>query len=126
MRILTLAAAAGIVALAASAAPATAQVANNDDVRCFLLSNAFAKQATDPKARQISAASLTFYLGRLDGHITPPTMADAMRRAGTGIDPKTAGTAMTACTARMARAEQTVQAAAKLIGPPPAAAPAKK
>jgi hypothetical protein len=100
-------------ALAASAAGPTA----DNDVRCFLLSNAFAKQAADEKARGAAAASVAFYLGRLDGKIAAPAIAAAIRRVGPTIDQKTASTQMTACVARMGRVEQAIQVAVKAGGP---------
>lgn len=109
MRKFTLAAMAGFAALAS---PASAQVVDSD-VRCFLLSNAFAKQASDDKARSVAAASLAFYLGRLDGKTTAPGIAAAIRRDGPMIDPKTAGAQMSACAAHMTRLEQAIQAAVK-------------
>ncbi len=112
---------AAIICIAALASPASVlaapapPAAPGDDVRCFILSNAFAKKATDPKARELAAATLTFYLGRLDGRASPASVAAAIRREGPTIDPKAAGTQMTACATRMARSEQAIQVA---VGPP--------
>ena len=115
MRNITLAAMAFVVT---TASPASAQSVP-DDVRCFLLSNGFAKQATDPKARQVAVASLTFYLGRLDGKADAATIANTVRREGPAIDPKSAGAQMIACASRMAHAEQSIQAAINALAPAP-------
>jgi hypothetical protein len=103
---------AATLCIAALASPASAQ-AVNDDVRCFLLSNAFAKKATDPEARAMASASLAFFLGRIDGRMPAPAMGDLIRRVGASIDPKAAGPQMTACAARLTHAEQAIQASVK-------------
>jgi hypothetical protein len=108
---------AALLGLAALIGPAHAAAPLDDDVRCFILSNAFAKSATDPKARAAAAASLTFYLGRLDGRAPPASVAQVISRVGKGIDPKTAGVQMGACTQRMARSEQSIQAAVRMLAP---------
>jgi hypothetical protein len=99
------------------ASPACAQSAIDGDVRCFLLSNAFAKQATDEKARGLAATSLAFYLGRLDAKANVATIADAIRRDRQTIDPKTAGTQMSTCAAHMGRLEQSIETAVKSGAP---------
>jgi hypothetical protein len=113
MRKITVAAILSFISLAS---PASAQTVDSD-IRCFLLSNAFAKQASDEKARTLAAASLTFYLGRLDAKSTVPAIADSIRRNRTTIDPKTAGAQMSACAAHMGRLEQSIQAAVKGTAP---------
>jgi hypothetical protein len=118
MRKITIAAMVGIAALTSPApllAAPPAPSALGSDIRCFLLSNAYAKSATDPKARSAAAATLTFYLGRLDGRATPQVIASTMRSTGTTIDPKTAGAQMSGCAQQMARSEQSIQAAVRLL-----------
>lgn len=112
--------------LAASAIPASAAnppAANPpSDVRCLLLSNAFAKSANNDQAKQVAAQTLIFYVGRLDGRMAPAALEAAMRSQASSIDPKTAGPEMTACATRLARAQQTIttlgRAAAPAAGPP--------
>lgn len=106
-------------AIAGFGAAASAQ-SLPDDTRCFLLSNAFAKQATDPKARQIAVAAVTFYLGRLDAKADANAIADSVKREGHSIDPKQSGPMMSACAQRMGRAEQAVQNAIRAQAPAPA------
>jgi hypothetical protein len=110
--------AAALLLLTASA-PVFAQSVP-DDARCLVLSNAFAKGATDTRARQAAAQSMIFYLGRLDGRAAPRVIADAMRAQSDKIDPKTASSEMNACAGRVGHAMQAIQALTK------PAAPAKK
>jgi len=86
-------------------------------VRCFVLSNAFAKQAKDAGGRQLAAASMAFYMGRLDGRADPKTIAENVRRVGAAIDPKAAGALMSACANHMGRSEQALQTAIRALAP---------
>ena len=105
----------------AMTASASAQSAPSD-VRCLLLSNGFSKQAANEQARQVAAQTLIFYIGRLDGRMTPQAIEAAMRTQSASIDPKTAGPEMTACAARLGHAQQQIQALGRAAAP---AAPAK-
>jgi hypothetical protein len=57
------------VAALAFAAPVAAQSVN-DDVRCLLAANVFARAEKDQAKRQLSASASIFYLGRLDARIS--------------------------------------------------------
>jgi hypothetical protein len=57
------------LAMAGIAAPIAAQSVD-DDVRCLLASNFFARTAKAPQQKQIAMASAAFYLGRLDARIS--------------------------------------------------------
>jgi hypothetical protein len=94
--------------LAATVSPASAQSVPSD-VRCLLLSNAFAKQTGAEQGRQAAAQALIFYVGRLDGRADAAAITSAMRTQSASIDMKTAGTEMQACVARLAHAQQTIQ-----------------
>ncbi len=83
----------------------------------MLLSNMFAKTSMDDKKRQTASQTLAFYLGRLDGRANAQALASAMRAQSATIDPKTAGTAMGACLARLVTADQLVQAAGRSVAP---------
>ena len=96
--------------------PASAQTVP-EDVRCMLLSNVFAKGASDEKVRNGATQNLAFYIGRLDGRADPQGIASAIRTQASSIDPKTAGPAMDACASRMARAAQSIQALGKTAAP---------
>jgi hypothetical protein len=98
--------AAGLLSLAI-AAPVSAQSVP-DDMRCFVLSNFFAKSDKDPKRRMLAAESTIFYLGRLDGRADSRAIVSGLHSQ---IDPKSAGPLMTACAQHLGRAEQTMQEA---------------
>jgi hypothetical protein len=98
--------------LVGMAAPAPAQTVA-DDVRCLLLSNAFAQGATEEAARQASARTLLFYLGRLDARADPQAVKSAFQTGK--IDPKTASTDMGACAQRVENAVQAMES----LGKPP-------
>ena len=91
---------------------ATAQTVN-DDVRCLLLSASFARVAKDENTRRGAAMTGAFYLGRVDGRISKPALAAAIRAQGKGLPAKEAAAAMQACAARATAAEQQVSAAQK-------------
>ena len=97
-----------IVAVAAS--PASAQSVA-DDTRCLLLSNVYAKADKEEQSRRIANQSLMFYLGRLDGRASATDIAAGVRAQAATVDPKTSGAQMSACAARMGRAQQALQAA---------------
>lgn len=98
------------------AMPASAQTVT-DDVRCLMLSNLFTRAATEDRAKQVARQSLAFYMGRLDGRASPQALAAAMRAQAPTIDPRAAGPAMNACAARMARAQQALEAAGRAAAP---------
>jgi hypothetical protein len=93
------------------APPAAAQTIA-DDVRCLVLSNAFANGAAEEAQKQAAARTLVFYLGRLDAQ-APQAVKSAMQTVK--IDEKTASADMNACSARLGNAVQTIQA----LGKPP-------
>jgi hypothetical protein len=102
--------------IAGSLSPASAQ-SFPEDVHCMLLSNIFAKGASDEKARNAAGQNLAFYIGRIEGRADPQAIATAMRAQASSIDPKTSGPAMDACGSRLARAAQPIQASGKMSLP---------
>jgi hypothetical protein len=88
-----------------------------EDVRCLVLSNLFAKSGADARGRQVAGQTMLFYVGRLDGRADARTIVNAMRAQGRRIDPRAAATEMSACAARLARAEQTIQALGRTAAP---------
>jgi hypothetical protein len=89
-----------------------------DDVRCLLLSNMFAKSASDARGKEAGAKTLLYFLGRLDARANEQTITAAMRAQGATINARTAATEMSACAARMQRAQQMIQAAGRAATPP--------
>lgn len=114
MKISTIAAS---VFLLVTGAPAFAQSVPAD-VRCLVISNVFAQRATTAVSRESAAKSMLFYLGRLDGRADSASIITAMRALGGKIDHTTAPAEMSACAARVAQAQQTIQAASRAAAPP--------
>jgi hypothetical protein len=77
----------------------------------------FATHATDEKVRTGASHTMAFYIGRLDSRADPQGIASAMRTQTGSVDPKTAGTQMDACAARMARAVESIQGLDKATTP---------
>ena len=103
----------GLLSLAI-AAPVSAQSVP-DDMRCFILSNFFAKSDKDPKRQVLAAQSSMFYLGRLDGRADAKAITTGLHSQ---IEPKTAGPLMTACAQHLGHSEQAMQAAISSLAPP--------
>ena len=108
------------VALAAMglAAPVAAQSVD-DDVRCLLASNFFAKTEKDPQKKQLAVTAAAFYLGRLDARISNDqlknmVLAQAKTMTGTSVAPL-----MNNCAKRLAQKGMALRA----IAPPPPNAP---
>ncbi len=110
--------AAGLLSLA-MVYPAVAQNAP-DDLHCFLLSNFFTKAAKEDKPRSIAAQAAMFYLGKIDGRVSPQALSTAIHAR---FDPKVAGPQMEACAQRLGRAEQALQQTLQSVAPKPAVAP---
>ena len=103
-------------ALLASAGTASAQSAG--DIRCIVVSNAFASQATDSNEKKVAESALYFYLGRVGDGLTPALLKSLLDTETKGLSEKTAGAEMDKCVAA-------IQAKIKMmqdLAPPPAAA----
>ena len=90
-----------VAALAAAiASPAPAQKVDND-VRCMLLSNVFARSEKDTGRQKVAEVASIYYFGRVDARLS----GDALRRAildqGKSMSAASAGPAMTACARTM-------------------------
>lgn len=109
---------AALLALAAPA-PASAQTLN-DDVRCFLLSTAFARASKQEGARTVAAMNGAYYLGRIDGRVPAAQLTASIKSLGTGLPAGKAGAAMQACATRAAEADKRMRALAVQALPRPA------
>jgi hypothetical protein len=113
------------IALAASllmtGAAASAQSAT--DVRCILLSSAFAKQNQDANAQKLAEAAFYFYLGRIGASATPAQLKALFDQQAKTLSDSTAGGLMNACAKEF---QSKVQLLDSLAPPPPAATPPKK
>ena len=83
-------------ALLATGGAAAAQTAS--DAQCIVLSNAFAGQAKDAKAKEIAEASLYFYLGRV-GNMTAAQLKTLLDAQSKTITQANAGPGMQKCAA---------------------------
>jgi hypothetical protein len=113
MIIRTFAAALVVLGLVSSAHAQTVP----DDVRCLVLSNMFAKAGGDARIKEAAAQSLLYYMGRLDARANAQAITAAMRTQGATINAQTAPTEMSACAARLQRAQQMIQAAGRAAAP---------
>jgi len=80
--------------------PTYAQTTTSD-VRCLLLSNAFATGSSNPAAKGAAKASASFYLGRIDGRWSDSMLRAAITREQTRIKVASAGPEMQRCLERM-------------------------
>jgi uncharacterized protein (DUF885 family) len=94
MKALTLALATALLATGGTAAAQTA-----GDAQCIVLSNAFAGQAKDAKAKEVAEASLYFYLGRIGNSMTAAQLETLLDAQAKTITQASAGPAMTKCAA---------------------------
>jgi hypothetical protein len=113
------------LALAGMASPAAAQTVTND-LRCLLLSNAYAQlPSAAGQAKQIAIQNVVFYAGRLDGRTDPRTFASAVRANIGPLDPRAAATQVIACAERVKRSIETLQANVRAALPPAPPTPRK-
>ena len=89
---------------AADAAPAT------ENIRCFLVSNVFAKGAKDARGQQIAAFVRFYNLGQMQAKLSPAEIKDQVIAVSKGIDPKAAAAAMNACAKGLEAADKSIEA----------------
>ena len=87
---------------------ATAQSSQND-VRCFLVSNIFAKAAKDPKARKLAEAGVYFYLGRIDGRVSGTQLKRTVREQSKALSAANASAVMAGCARFMQASAKSVR-----------------
>ena len=97
------------------AAPASAQA--NNDVRCLLASNLFAKAAKEPKARTAAEASKLYYLGRIHGRLNAQQLKSELVTQQKAITPKQAGEIMYGCARQMDAGIRLVQGVTQQLMP---------
>lgn len=99
------------VLLAAVASSATAQ--NPSDASCLLVSNIFAKQATDSAQKTRAQNVLFYYFGRLDGRYNSAQLKDALKAAGNNLlTAQSAVALMNSCARNMEARGQALQSIA--------------
>jgi hypothetical protein len=89
----------------------------NEDVRCLMVSSVFARIAKDDNTRRASAMTGAFYLGRLNGRISPAALTAAIKSQDNGMPAKQAEPIMRACAARATAAQEQVAAIARQLQP---------
>lgn len=103
-------------ALLATSATATAQSAA--DVRCIVLSNAFAQQSKDANQQKIAEDSIYFYLGRINGQPTAAQMKALLEQQAKTLTNATAGTLMGDCVKAVQAKVQLLQSLSQQSKPP--------
>ena len=89
------------------------------DVRCLLLSNAFAQGANTPEAKKAGQSGALFYLGKIDGRWTDAQLRAAIAQQQKTITADKAGPEMQVCMKLVEASFKKLQAAA----PPPTKKP---
>jgi hypothetical protein len=104
------------VALAAVglAAPVAAQSVD-DDVRCLLASNFFARTEKDADKKQLAGAASAFYLGRLDARISNDQLRNMVLTQAKTLTGASVAPLMNNCAKRLAQKG----VALRTIAPPP-------
>lgn len=82
------------------AAPLAAQSVD-EDVRCLLVSNAFARTEKDPAKNQIAKISAAFYLGRLDMRMPSTQLKGALLAQAKAMTPAAVAPVMNGCVRRL-------------------------
>ena len=82
-------------ALLAAAGPASAQTAG--DIRCIVVSNAFATAAKDENQKKAAESALYFYLGRIGDGMAPTRLKALLDTETKALSDKTAGAEMDKC-----------------------------
>ena len=106
-------------ALAGLANPAWA-APNIEDMRCFMVSNAFANSAKDAKGKQVAAFVRFYSLGKIQASVAPSEMKAAIVQAGKTLTIASAPGIMTTCAANLAAAERAINAVGQQLQPPKA------
>ena len=104
-----------LVAGAVGAAPARAQSIN--DVRCVLVSNAFAKSAKDQNAKRMAEGSLYFYFGRIAGRLNDAQLRSQFLAQQKTLTARNATATMQACFANAQRSVKAAMNVAQQLAP---------
>jgi hypothetical protein len=99
---------------------ASASVAQTvaDDAKCLLVSNTYARTSTTQEARVIAGSTAAFYLGRIDGRVSPTALKAALAAQHKLLTAANGPAIMKACTERLGQVERSVSAMALPANPP--------
>jgi hypothetical protein len=89
-----------------------------DDAKCLLVSNTYARTSTTQEARVIAGSTAAFYLGRIDGRVSPAALKAALAAQQRLLTATNGPAIMKACTERLGQVERTVSAMARPANPP--------
>lgn len=95
--------------IALVSAPSLAQ--STEDVRCLLLSNAFAQGGNTPEAKKAGQSGALFYLGKMDGRWNEAQLRAALTQQQKTLSADKAGPEMQACMRRVEASYKKLQAA---------------
>jgi hypothetical protein len=98
---------AGIAALGASAPALSAP--GDANVRCFLVSNIFAKAAKDAKGQQVAAFVRFYNLGQMQAKLSPAQIKAQIVTVGKTLTDKSAAEAMNACARNLEAADKSIE-----------------
>lgn len=111
---------AGSLLIAASALPAAPAVVHGTasgppptTAGCLLVSNLVAKNANDPKDRNLAQLSLQFFLGRIDERTSPQQLKSDLQQKGHLITKTNATSLMNACLHQMQTKSRMLQSVAQ-------------
>ena len=113
-----------VLAASALAAPLAAQSVE-EDVRCLLSANVFARNEKDPTKQRIAQSASVFYLGRLDARISTVQLKSAIMTQAKAMQTSALGPTMTGCAKRMVEKGVALQALNVAPGAPPSPAKPK-
>lgn len=100
-----------LVAIASCVATTSAAAQTTpSDARCLLVSNVYAKVATNAGAREAARLASLFYLGRLDGRLSTPQLEAAMLAQQKGLKPNDLEGVMKGCIRFMGQRSAALQA----------------
>jgi len=113
-----------VLAASALAAPLAAQSVE-EDVRCLLSANVFARNEKDPTKQRIAQSASVFYLGRLDARISTVQLKSAIMTQAKAMQTSALGPTMTGCAKRMVEKGVALQTLNVAPGAPPSPAKPK-
>ena len=100
-----------LTAVATTAVAAPAQTAPADaNIRCFLVSNMFAKAAKDAKGQQIAAFVRFYNLGQMQAKLSPAQIKAQVAVIGKSISPASAADIMNSCAGDLEGADKAIEA----------------
>jgi hypothetical protein len=105
-------------ALLGTAGAAAAQTAS--DAQCLVVSNAYASQAKDEKAKKIAEASVYFYLGRISNQMTSAQLKALLEAQARTLTQANAGPTMGKCAAALQAKVDLLKSLAAPAKPAPA------